>query len=398
MTEKRPVIMIVAGGQWQVSLIRKAREFGAFVINSNLYPDSPGFEFAHVGRIADVRDLEANLRIANEFRPDAILTDQSDIAVPTVAALCEKLGLPGIGVDTARRFTNKCAMRKVCRESGHPTPSFEECTTESDAIAFFRRVGGPVVVKPLDSQSSRGVRRVDSHDQIPGAFREARRFCSSEHVLVEEFIGGLELTIEGIQTSSGHTSLAISTKRHYDHNPMVADRLLYARDNHDLPLDVLVDQHDSLMMSMGLPFGLTHSEYKYNGGRFYLIETAARGGGTNIASHIVPAVSGVDTYDLLLRMALGQNISAIECSHQAAAVLVFYEFHPGRVEKITGVDKALSIDGVIDLQLNIQVGEVLKQSTDDRSRHMHVIATGISTQEVLDSVRMARECIHVQYA
>ena len=64
------------------------------VVVSNLYPDSPGFEFADIGVVADVRDRERNLEIAREHHPDAIVTDQSDIAVPTVAYLCECLGLP----------------------------------------------------------------------------------------------------------------------------------------------------------------------------------------------------------------------------------------------------------------------------------------------------------------
>jgi carbamoyl-phosphate synthase large subunit len=57
--------MVIAGGEWQVPLIRTAKAMGLFVINSNLYSDSPGFRYADVGLVADVLDLEKNLDFAN---------------------------------------------------------------------------------------------------------------------------------------------------------------------------------------------------------------------------------------------------------------------------------------------------------------------------------------------
>jgi len=80
-------LMVIAGGQWQVALIRKAKDMGLFVINSNLYPDSPGFRYADVELVADVRDRKQNLEFARQYQPDGIVTDQTDLSVPTVAYL-----------------------------------------------------------------------------------------------------------------------------------------------------------------------------------------------------------------------------------------------------------------------------------------------------------------------
>src|SRR5258705_13805601 len=98
MRQKR--LMVIAGGEWQVALIRKAKDMDLFVINSNLYPDSPGFRYSDVGLVADVRDRKKNLEFARQYQPDGIVTDQTDLSVPTVAYLCEELGLPGIGLTT----------------------------------------------------------------------------------------------------------------------------------------------------------------------------------------------------------------------------------------------------------------------------------------------------------
>ena len=109
-------VMVIAGGDWQIELIKKAKQMGNYVICSNLYEDSPAFPYADACEVADVLDKERNLEIAKKYMPDAVISDQSDIAVPTVAYLNEKLGLRGIGTERADIFTDKSVMRKFCKE------------------------------------------------------------------------------------------------------------------------------------------------------------------------------------------------------------------------------------------------------------------------------------------
>jgi carbamoyl-phosphate synthase large subunit len=86
-------IMVIAGGDWQIELIKKAKAMGHYVICSNLYEVSPAFPYADACEVCNVLDKEGNLRIAQKYQPDAVISDQSDIAVPTVAYVSEKMGL-----------------------------------------------------------------------------------------------------------------------------------------------------------------------------------------------------------------------------------------------------------------------------------------------------------------
>ena len=140
-------IMVVAGGAWQCPIVRLAKSKGHFVVCTNLYPDSPAFAYADVGVVANVLDREKNLAIARQYRPDAVLTAQSDIAVPTVAYVAEQMGLKGIGLEMANRFTNKYTMREFTSRSGFPSPRFRKCYTEEQAVDFLRQT--PVaILKP----------------------------------------------------------------------------------------------------------------------------------------------------------------------------------------------------------------------------------------------------------
>ncbi len=78
-------VMVIAGGKWQIPIIKRAKEMGYYVINTNLYKDSPGFEFADAYEVVDVLDKEKNLEVAKKYKPDGIISDQCEIAIPTIA-------------------------------------------------------------------------------------------------------------------------------------------------------------------------------------------------------------------------------------------------------------------------------------------------------------------------
>lgn len=390
--------MVIAGGEWQVPLICKAKDSGMRVININPYIDSPGFAFADIGLLADVLDKPRNLEYALQYQPDGVVTDQSDIAVPTVAYLCQELKLPGIGIGIAECFTNKYRMRQICLEHGFPTPDFLLCRENEEAHQFVRDHCLPVVVKPPSSQSSRGVSKVERIEELEDAFNRALSFSRDGTVLLEEFVGGTELTLDGIKTHQRHYCLATSAKTHYAHNAMVANQLVFSQTNPHIDYAALHTQHDALIEKMRLPFGVTHAEYKFHDGRFYLIEVAARGGGTRISSDIVPLMSGIDSNDLLIRMALGERIETIRPAFsEVVAVLDFLHFEPGRVRSITGYEEARNLPGVVAIGLNLEPGDVIKPPEDDRARHGYVIVHASTQVQLSALLQQVRDVVRVNY-
>ena len=375
--------MVVGGGPWQVPLVRKAKEMGLFVINTNLYPDSPGFAYSDAHAVADVLDLDRQLAIAREYHPDGIVTDQSDIALATVASLCESLGLPGIGRDKAELFTNKARMRDFLVQHGFDTPKFTNSTSPENAIEFARVYGYPVVIKPPANQASRGVFKVNSEQELLRRYQEAWSFTRNGHVLVEQFMEGTELTVEGFKTPARHYSLAVSRKKALPNNPMVASELFYSPSTEAIDYERLKFQHDRLVDEMGLPFGITHAEYIYSKDKFYLVEVAARGGGTKISSDIVPSLSGVPTNELLISLALGGQVEPLTPpdGDNRYAVLSFFNFEPGLVKDIIGLEEGRGLPGVLDLDMNFRAGDRILPPADDRGRHGYFIALGASRSE-----------------
>lgn len=395
-------IMVIAGGRWQIPLVKKAKEMGHYVLCSNLYENSPAFEYADEFAVADIRDKEKNLRIAENFGPDAVVTDQSDIAVPTVAYLCERLNLVGIGSDKATLFTNKYKMRSFSADAGFPSPAFAKCSTFEEMTDFFR-THRDIVIKPLDSQSSRGVERITDVSHLNEMFVTARDYSNSDQgIIAEQYISGTEFTVDGIKFTDGHRSMLVSKKKHYKEYPNVASELFFSYSDERFDYEKLKQQNDRLIDLMGLPFGLTHAEYIYHGGKYYLVEIAARGGGTNISSAIMQYMTGVDSGRLLIEMALGNNryISdhiPSDVNSKRCCVLKFFDFAPGRIRKVHGRELLKNSDSVLDYALDLEAGDEVGMPADDSKRPGFYIAASENADGLYDLMDAITKKVYMEY-
>ena len=380
-------IMVIAGGDWQIELIKKAKAMGHYVICSNLYEDSPAFSYADVGVVADVLDKEKNLKLAMLYKPDAVISDQSDIAVPTVAYLNEQLGLNGIGVDMADLFTDKSLQRKFCREHNIPVPDFKLCLSVDDAKKMLKR-HGKIIIKPIDSQSSRGVFTIESTEDLYAKYDETASWSNRrKEVLAEEYIDGDEFTIDGLVINGSHYPLCISIKEMYTSNTNVSCKQEYSYLSDKYDYDLLRVTNKNLVELTGLPMGLTHAEYKFHNGKFYLIEIGARGGGSNLSGKIVPYMSDVNNYEYLIKEALGEPVDESKVQHKEFSaekyvVMKFFDFGEGTVDHVENLDYLQNHPMLIDYQLNLSEGDVLQPPKYGRLRPGHFIIGGLGKENV----------------
>ena len=207
-------------------------------------------------------------------------------------------------------------------------------------------------------------------------------------MLLEEYIDGTEFTVDGIKTEQGHISLAISEKKHYSYNENIASSLYFSHKNDRYDYEELRRVNDQFVNLSGLPFGLTHAEYKYKDGRFYLIEIGARGGGNLISAIIVPLVSGIDNYDYLIKKTVGEECEEKICISdkfkERCAVLFFFDTDgkEGIVKEIRGEDYLKNCKHIVDYCLYCKVGDRVINAADDSKRIGYYIAYGENEYEL----------------
>src|SRR5262249_38525127 len=149
----------------------RARALGLETWVTDWSASAPGRAHADHFEPIDLKDKAATLALARRARVDAVMT-AADIGVPTAAYVADELGLPGCDPELALAATNKFAMRRRSERAGIPVPRYRRVTSVGDAHAIGDR-DLPLIVKPVDNCSSRGVRWVGSRSELAGAVSSA---------------------------------------------------------------------------------------------------------------------------------------------------------------------------------------------------------------------------------
>lgn len=393
---RRKRLHVLGGGLWQVPTIKLAKSLGHEVFVTDIYSERPGYAYADTHEVVDIRDREGTLAAAMRNDIDGIICDTTDVGVATAAFVAERLRLPGIGLPAASRFTNKRLMREATATAGIDNPRFA-VVSDSDDCGAIDKIGFPLVIKPVDSQSSRGVAIVHHPEDCASKLRAALNESNCGQVLVEEWIDGTEVTVEAMCWNGTVHTLAISDKEHYDYAPQIASRLTYPAAMASYVLDKITVTNARVLEILGLNTGVAHSEYIVTpDDRVVLVEAAARGGGSRIYSHIAPYMAGIDLPKYYIEYVLGSSQPWPKpISAPRAAILDFFNFPSGTVRSIRGVDEARKLPGIADLAIEIEEGQVFGGAHNDRNRPGYLVAFGGSREEVVAISARAKEMIAV---
>lgn len=370
-------IMILGAGQYQMPIINRAKELGLYTIVISPKGDYPGFDAADKSYYVDVKDMDTILEIAREEGIAGITTDQTDIPVRTQAYVSEKLGLPGISYESARIFTDKSLMRERCEELGIRSIRHKASGDINEVKAFFDSIGRNAIMKPVDNQGSRGVFKIESREQIDELFETAASFSKSGRVIIEEFIDGQEYEVDSIVFDYKDQTLMYGDVIPFEIPGMFAAKIrMYPSGSDKEIIDRLLKYNSDILQGFGLKQGITHSEYIVDAdGMPYLLEAAARGGGSFISSHIVKLRTGVDTSDFLVKLALGEiNDQPVVGDMNNVCCYLSFFLHQGTVTSVEGLEevKALPYLHVHNLD-GIEIGAKTGAFSDKTQRYINVM-------------------------
>lgn len=355
--------------------------------------DYPGFSMASECCYVDIADQERVLEIAQNKHIDAIATDQTDISVSTVEYVAYKLGLSHIDCSCIDNFRYKYLMREVCQSQGLPTIPFCVVSCPSEAIAFYRKFSFPaVIVKPVDSQGSRGVFRVDSETELSNAVSVALGYSKITRVIVEQFIGGREIEVDSVvKDNSVVFSLVGDVYNFKRENAFSAYERIYPTELPEEIVNKIEDVNKKTVSALGLKKGWTHGEYILSDdGEVFLLEVGARGGGNFIGSDIVRAFCGYGTDEMALLTALGDDsfYNRLERKTVYCAYKCFY-LPEGVVNSIDIDANFLHQHNVLRHNLDgLFIGKHIKKNMDKTSRYTIVVqaSSRIELRKILDEM------------
>ena len=196
--DQRLNLLIIAAGPLQIPAIEEAAALGMRTVVVDRDRQAPGMVLADASHVVDILDWAAVTEIARAERVDGAMTLCTDASVRTVAAVAAALGLRALSPAAAANATDKRLMRIALLRHGVPVPRFVEVESVGTALTMAASLGYPVALKAPCSSGSRGVFRVDNPEELAGRFPQARQYQPDGALLLEEWMDGPEVSVEGV--------------------------------------------------------------------------------------------------------------------------------------------------------------------------------------------------------
>lgn len=351
-------LVILGGADGSASTYLRARELGYRTICVDRRGDAVARPLADEFVLASIRDPQL---IARELdgRTDlvGVLSPASDTGLPAQRWLAQRWRLPEPSAAAVRASQDKSYFRAVCDRLGFAGYGYVAGSADRELALRAAALRFPVLVKPLDAQSSRGIQVCTDVSEVVAAAREAARFASDGSVIVEEQLIGRHYSAE-VFVDHGQVAFVGVSARTMTPAPY------FVTTAHRVPADLAAEQEleltevlNRLVAELGYRRGpLTIDLLIDRADRMHLIEMGARVGGNGLGE-LVRHAYGVDTVAASIAAATGDPADVTPTRSRAAVSEVLYTDQPGVVTDVVGADAAAAVPELVELILFASAGQ-----------------------------------------
>ena len=340
--------------------------------------------------------------------PDAIIALGD---TPTIAAAyaARGLGLPGNHPAAVQACRNKLRMREVFRDAGLPGPRFRAVQLAPEPEPALLGIAYPSVIKPLSLSASQGVMRVNSHAEFREGVRRLARLLQQpalvtqqgpqSQFLVEDYIPGVEVAVEGILLEGKLKVLALFDKPDPLEGPFF-EETIYATPSRLAPetQQAIHRAAEHSARALGLSFGPVHAEFRVNDRGVWPLEVAPRpiGGMCAASLAFVSAAhaEAIGLEELILRHAIGEDVSGWQREPAASAVMMIPVPRSGTLESVAGAEEASRVAGVTGVQITARLHDAILAWPEGSSYLGFIFAKAAEPAAAEDALRIAHSKLH----
>jgi biotin carboxylase len=360
----------------------------------------------------DFRDLAGATRSIVDLarrQPLAAVVAADDDGVLLAAEAAAALGLRHHSPEAVASARDKLKMRETLRSAGVTEPGFIALEAGEDPERLASGVRYPCVLKPVSWSASRGVMRANHPGEFVAAFRrlsgllerlEARPDSTRAvpRILVEDYVAGPELALEGLVDGGRLRTLALFDKPDPLEGPFFEETLYVTPSRHDRVTQLAIRQAaQSVVSALGLAEGPVHAEFRIGPRGPVLVEIAPRSIG-GLCSRALRFGDGVPLEELILLHALGRECGKLEREPCAAGVMMIPIPHAGTLRRVEGEERALAVPGIEDLRLTIPVGDEVIPLPEGSRYLGFLFARGGRPAQVEHSLRAAHQELRFEIA
>ena len=318
----------------------------------------------------DFADLQASAATVADFArrlPIDAVVPVDDQTTVVAAAISQRLGLKANSLPAVSTARDKHAMRRCLAEARVPVPRFRLVNLADDPAVSARQVEYPCVLKPLSLSASRGVIRANDAREFVAAFHRIAAILEVEEgplpdearrsLLVEEFIPGAEVALEGLLIGGSLHVLALFDKPDPLDGPFFEETIYVtpSRLPEVVQAQIAAVTRDACS-ALGLTEGPIHAELRVNARGPFVLEVAARSIG-GLCSRTLTFGTGLSLEELILCHALGRPLQSLERERRAAGVMMIPIPRAGRLAAVHGTHDAAAIEHVDEVTITMHPGQ-----------------------------------------
>ena len=402
---RRVLLLLPTGAYRAADFLEAARELGVKIVvgaeQRHALDDVIGSRVIELPLHRPEVAADAIVEFADEMPLNAIVpVDDAGVAVASLAA--EQLGLAHSPPAATALTRDKAAMRRRLAQAGVFQPAFTRVDGDDDPAAAAARLGFPVVLKPLELSGSQGVIRADTPADAAAAAARIRRMPPlANHprpapLLVERFVPGVEVAVEGLLRRGTLHTLAIFDKPDPLDGPYFEETLYITPSRlSDDAQRAVEDVTSTAVAGLGLTEGPVHAELRVDGESAVVIEVAARSIG-GLCARSLRFGLGVSLESLILRHALNLPLRDTTAAHAASGVMMLPIPRAGVLVAVRGREAALKVPGIVGLEITIAPGGWVEPLPEGDRYLGFMFARGDTPSSVESALRRAHAKLEVE--
>ena len=390
-------IMILAGGNDQIALIEELRRYFNNEVEILLVDMSDkvrAIPYADRFLKISTMDKDAVLKAAREEKIDYILTACGDQPLSTMAYVATEMGLSTyLTEQDVRDLTNKRFMKNKMVQSGIPTAKHIYIDKSWDGkLPDFTY---PLVVKPVDSNGSKGVKKVFSRNELETSLQEAFRYSLSGDVIIEEFKEGEELSVDVYVEGTTAKLLSITASKKIQENK---DSFTIIQSYYPAPTDYKEERVLEVCQKIANAWHLHDTpllvQMIQKGDSYNVLEFSARmGGGSKY--RLIQVLSGVDIMKVYVEMVMGEKPHVEPKKQYNNAIMSYIYCYPGVYESVEGLDELKTRGIILDYFIYRGADSLIEKSNTSSDRAAGFLVVGDSQEEVEKKLAEANAVLRV---
>jgi len=402
---KNKTLLMIGAGLEQIPAINRAKALGVYTIVTDGNKNAPGVKYADDFLCASTYDEVKTVNLAKQYsekhKIDGVIAVAADVP-RTVAAVAKALNLEGITSKTAELASDKLKMKRRFASQNVPIPWFKEINSFKELQTTFKKKGGAVVIKPVDSRGARGVLYLTQNSDLEWAYNYSLSFSPSEKVIIEEFLDGPQVSTESILIQGKAYTIGFSDRNYEDLIQFAPFMIENGGTQPTLLSDKTVKEINFLIekaaSAIGIKNGVVKGDIVVHNGVPKVIEIAARLSGGWFCTDQIPLSTGVDFLQQAYKIALGEKLRVKDLTpqyHKGCAIR--YWFPPvGKIIKIKGIRKLSKMPGVKKYGFFCKPGEHIKKVSNHTERVGFVITVGKDREQAMDRMKDALDSVQFE--